>query len=230
MNNSCCQIQDPACPDETGNRNVTAGDEAAARPLNLWPLAFLAWVVCLITGYALSVHEQTQPAPAGRSPSQWPAAAGMRGPEERPVLVMFVHPRCPCSRASLKELANVLQLRPGVADARVVVLSDPRISAQGGDNFVTRQAGAISGLTVLQDEAGHLARRFGAATSGYTLLYDAAGRLRFAGGVTAGRGHCGPNSGVDQLLARLSDQSAASTSTPIFGCPLFSDAIGVPTP
>ena len=57
----------------------------------------------------------------------------------------------------------------------------------------------------------------GATTSGHVLLYDAGGVLRFAGGITDGRGHEGDNAGLDAALALLRghvpevDKAAAST-------------------
>jgi hypothetical protein len=72
---------------------------------------------------------------------------------------------------------------------------------------------------VWTDQAAREARRFGAETSGHTLLYDGAGQLVFAGGVTAARGHGGPNEGRASVLAWLKAYPA-SARTPVFGCPM----------
>lgn len=206
----------------------TAPPAAAVRRSWAWKLACIAWGVCLLVGYVFSVDEQARPAPAGQAPSHWPASAPVAGPSGRPVLTVFIHPYCPCSRATLAELAGILELRPGAVDARVVFSSDPRLSTPAGESPLLRQARAIPGVTVLADQGGGLARQFGATTSGYAVLYDASGRLRFFGGLTAARGHRGPNSGSDLVLARLDGTGPASGCHATFGCPLFCDSIEAP--
>ena len=76
------------------------------------------------------------------------------------------------------------------------------------------------GVRVHLDAEGAERRRFGIHTSGQVLVYDAAGRLAFAGGVTAARGHEGPNPGQAALTALLRDGSPASSNWAVFGCPL----------
>ncbi len=49
-----------------------------------------------------------------------------------------------------------------------------------------RTASALPNVTVVRDDDGREAERFGAATSGQTLLYDARGELIFAA-VSPGR-------------------------------------------
>ena len=86
-------------------------------------------------------------------------------------------------------------------------------------------AAAIPGVSVLADDEGAEARRFGAATSGQALLYSADGQLLFAGGITESRGHSGDNAGrsaIESLV--LGSQTIPTTRpalTPVYGCPLF---------
>ena len=65
---------------------------------------------------------------------------------------------------------------------------------------------------------------FHAATSGQTLLYDVNGRLAFNGGITARRGHSGPNDGRDAILSLLQDGFRLHETTPVFGCSLLGAA------
>jgi hypothetical protein len=63
-------------------------------------------------------------------------------------------------------------------------------------------------------------RRFGSHTSGTLLVFDASGHCDYSGGLTAARGHVGPNTARDAAAAALHGQPHPD-SMPVFGCPLF---------
>jgi hypothetical protein len=83
-------------------------------------------------------------------------------------------------------------------------------------------ASALPNVTVLRDDDGVEAARFGAVTSGQTLLYDANGELIFSGGITGARGHAGDNAGRRALIALLEHKEPFHRLTSVFGCSLFS--------
>jgi hypothetical protein len=141
---------------------------------------------------------------------------------DRPTLLMFIHPRCPCTRASLGELEQLLHDCRGRLAAQVFVYR-PQSAAPGWEQTdVYRTAASIPGVELRIDHDGAERDRFGARVSGETLLYDAAGRLRFHGGITAGRGHRGDNAGRDALEACVLSGAASKASAPVFGCTLAS--------
>jgi glyoxylase-like metal-dependent hydrolase (beta-lactamase superfamily II) len=132
---------------------------------------------------------------------------------------MFVHPRCPCSRASLAELREIMAQANGRLNAFVLFLR-PQGTADVWEHTATWAAAQdIPGVAVRVDRDGAEAARFGAATSGHTVLYNAEGRLLFAGGITAARGHVGDNSGRQSVLALLDNKSAAPAHL-VYGCRL----------
>ena len=88
-----------------------------------------------------------------------------------------------------------------------------------------RTAAALPDVTVVRDDDGIEARRFGASTSGQTLLYDDAGTLLFTGGITGARAHQGDNDGRRAIVALLNRKSPARTATKVFGCSLFSTGL-----
>jgi hypothetical protein len=162
-------------------------------------LAILAatWAVGLaVGGYEMYVY-MTTPGELAAAPAQWPDATRLERAPDGATVVMFVTPACPCSRASLAELALVH------GAARTYVVSDGAIPRS-------------SELTWFADD-GAEATRFAARTSGYVVAYDATGALRFAGGITGARGHVGANVGRDLLEAALADRRHATTHA-VFGC------------
>jgi hypothetical protein len=136
-------------------------------------------------------------------------------------LVMFVHPRCACSTASILELARLVDQSHVPLDIRIWFFSPLGEPEAWARTTLWRQASEIPGATLLIDFDGREARQFDAATSGQTFVYAPDGRLVFAGGITASRGHHGPNPSSDQLADILSDrQVAGQAATQVFGCPL----------
>ena len=79
-------------------------------------------------------------------------------------------------------------------------------------------------MTVVRDDEGLEAERFGASTSGQTVVYDSEGELLFTGGITGARGHAGDNLGRESVLELLNRGKAERSWTSVFGCRLFAFA------
>jgi hypothetical protein len=133
---------------------------------------------------------------------------------------MLAHPHCPCTRASVSELAQIMAESQGKLSAYVLFMKPNGADADWDQTDLCRSAAQIRGVTVVSDVDGTEARRFGAKTSGHTLLFDADGRLLFSGGITASRGHAGGNAGESAVLAAINDASRKPTRTMVFGCSL----------
>lgn len=82
------------------------------------------------------------------------------------------------------------------------------------------QAAGIPGVEVIADAGETERRRFGVRTSGQVLVYDGSGRVAFRGGITAGRGHGGPNPGRAAVPAVLNGVAGAGREAAVFGCSL----------
>ena len=167
----------------------------------------------------LLAYEST-PGTIGAVPRQWPSTSKIEQLTDRPTLVMLVHPRCPCTRASVAELAQLMAHMQGKVDAYVLFLKPRQSSTEWGDTDLRRSAAAIPSVTVLSDVDGVEARRFGAETSGHTLLFDLDGHLLFSGGITEFRGHVGDNTGVRAIESLINGRAPARTATSVFGCAL----------
>ncbi len=135
-------------------------------------------------------------------------------------LTMFVHPRCPCSAASVNELARLMAACPRELSARVCFLAPSDESATWWETSLWHSAERIPRVEVVADTDAATARRFGAMTSGHVVLYDSAGRLQFSGGITCGRGHEGDNRGRNAICDIVRNRTPRAQATPVFGCPL----------
>ena len=190
-------------------------------PRRSWPLLLGGgvWALAVVAGMAILWEYSITPG-AAAAPRFWPEGSRMERDPATPTLVMLAHPRCPCTRASVEELARVMARCPGRVKAYVLMLRPAGLPDDWATTDLWRSAAIIPGVTVMRDDGGNEARLFNAETSGQTLLYDAAGRLLFSGGITDARGHVGDNAGADAVVSFLTRGTAAWPETSVFGCSL----------
>ncbi len=182
--------------------------------------AGVLWMAVIVSGLAWVAAYDNRPGPGAHAPVRWPVATRMARSTTRATLVMFAHPLCDCTAASLTELAELLARASPQPDVRVLFV-DPGLPDGWQNSSNVQRARAIAGATVLVDVNGVNARRFGAETSGQVVLYSTDGDLLFSGGITKARGHAGDNVGRASILSLLSTAHAAARETPVFGCSLF---------
>jgi hypothetical protein len=175
------------------------------------------WLASVAFGMSILWRYAATPGQAASPPLDWPAYPFVQPPNGRYLLAMFAHAYCPCSKASVNELAIIMARTQGKLDAHVFVYTPPEESTVAS---LRQAAEAIPGVRVIDDPGANLARRFGAFTSGQTLLYSPGGRLVFNGGITASRGHSGDNAGRQTIVEFVHGQSPLLTAAPVFGCSL----------
>jgi hypothetical protein len=195
--------------------------EISPRRPRLLPAVIPLWTVLVAAGFAVIMNYASVPGAAGQAPGHWPGDSGLKRERERLQLLLFAHPHCPCTRASLDELARVLMRHPNQARVQILVVT-AATSAQDPEAASSwRRAAAIPGVAVCLDAGGIEARRFGIETSGHVVLFARDGELLFSGGITAGRGEAGASAGGEGLAALLNGRKALDRTAPVFGCPLF---------
>jgi hypothetical protein len=181
----------------------------------------MLWIVAIGTGLTLLWRYAATEGEAAIAPMHWPLTNKTLVAKDRATLIITLHPRCPCSRASLGELAKIMAEAQGLVETRVLFIRPPGVSVDWEKTDLWQQASRIPNVRVLSDEAGEEAQRFGAKTSGQVMLYDKQGRLFFSGGITRGRGHAGDNEGRAAIVAILRGKSPDKLRTPVYGCSLL---------
>ena len=185
-----------------------------------WTLPLAAWAGMMACGFIQMSRYATTACDRGESRPNWPHDAALARDPGRANLVMFVHPRCPCSRASIAGLHEIMERHRDLVSAHILFLKPADCSESWSATDLWESAAAIPGAQLVRDDEGLEARRFGAATSGHVMLFEKSGQLAFSGGITASRGHRGESAGR-QAIVDLLMQRPAPESTPVFGCSLF---------
>lgn len=181
-------------------------------------VAITGWLAVTGAGIrSLMVYAYT-PGQASTPPPSWPAAKGSFPSDGASLLVMFVHPQCPCSRASVHELASLMTQAKGRLHARVYVYRPAGAEAGWERTDLWRSAAAIPGVEVLADNDGAIAATFDAQVSGETQVYGPSSSLVFSGGITPARGHQGDSDGRRMILTHLDGRHPPPSRSPVFGC------------
>lgn len=187
---------------------------------------FFTIALCILCGgitvggvYSLLKYETT-PGAVGVTPTVWPDNSRISPSKDWPTLIVFAHPRCPCTRATMSELELLIAHCKDRVVAHVVFFTFDGAPENWERTDMWSTAERIPGVTVWSDQEGRLAKEFGAATSGHTVLYDQNSQLAFRGGITASRGHAGDNAGRLAIEAILSEGVSDRSESLVFGCPL----------
>jgi hypothetical protein len=183
-------------------------------------VAVALWIPALVFGIRTLWQYADTPGRVATPPVVWPADALARPAPGRATLVIFAHPQCPCSRATIGELAWVMARSRDKVDVSVWFYAPAQQTGSWPKTELWQSAAAIPGVRVFEDKDGNEARRFGASTSGQALLYDSGGRLVFNGGITALRGHSGDNDGRNAIVSLVHGETPIRHATPVFGCSL----------
>jgi len=179
----------------------------------------LAWTAAVAAGFTQLYRYKAEPALQGVAPRRWPTTSALLLAPDRPTLVLFAHPACPCTRATVSELARLSARVSTRVAVRIVVVQPPDAPAEWRGSELEARAAAIPGAMVVHDD-GREAALFEAEASGLVLAYDARGTQLFAGGITSARGHEGDSFGRRRLLAALAGETPDRATSPVFGCAL----------
>ena len=129
----------------------------------------IAWSVLVLLGYGCMVFYSTAPAKSAISLGAFPLESGLAKGRGL-TLITFLHPRCPCSKASVSELQELLaQSRfPSNLTVYAVVSQPPGCAAEFTKGDILDSLSSIKNVHLVVDKNDLESQRFGAKTSGQT--------------------------------------------------------------
>lgn len=179
-----------------------------------------AWLGLVFLGLSrLNDFSQT-PGKSSEVPFKFPSHSTLASRSKKPLLLVFIHPKCVCSRATVSELEKLI---PHLSNIEVKVIfnqfSGRDIAWTKNDLWV--RAEKIKGIEMILDERSRETQMFKVETSGHTFLFDEKGELVFSGGITPARGHEGESNGQMMIKKWIKTRANMSTFEKVFGCELF---------
>lgn len=180
--------------------------------VGVWAVGALWLAAILAAGYVWERYDATP------GPAEVPVAAAPIAKPSGWRLTVYVHPRCPCSRATIQQTIALAGECPHLS-VRVVFVRPPNTPAGWERGELWEQAERLLGATVTCDVDGVEARSVGAETSGAAVLTDPTGQAVFLGGLTSSRGRDGEGAGRRVVRGWVRGEAAVASS-PVYGCPL----------
>lgn len=187
-----------------------------------WPIAIVTtWLAANVVGLTTIIIYSNTSGDTGEPEAMWNLPAEITLAQDRPTLVVFAHPKCPCTRATFSELERLQSARAGRFLTQIIFYEPQDSDASWRDTVLWNAARNYLDTTVHADPAGTIIDAAGARTSGTVALYSPEGALLYWGGITMARGHEGGNAGIDTIIALLDGQTRVQTHGLVFGCPLL---------
>ena len=178
------------------------------------------WISMILYGVVTLLIYDAKPGEAASAPRTLPKS-NVDPRNDMPLMLVFLHPHCPCSRNTVEQLQYLLLESQGALECRVhfVIPPDTERGWESGD--LLRRVRLIPGLTVEYDRGGIQAQHFAATTSGQVLFYKRDRTLAFSGGITPSRGHAGDCMGSQAISKLLENEDWPYRQAPIYGCQLL---------
>ena len=178
----------------------------------------LVWSLAVVCGMSSVISYSNTPGEKNSPPNLLPQEAPISINDNNYQLFMFIHPKCPCTRSSIRELERIITSCPEDITITFYCFAPSDKNENWINTDIVKSAQAIPRSTIISDVDGRLAKSFDAKTSGHVLLYHPNGSLLFSGGITAGRGHEGDNIGRTFITDVVKNKSSKRTQCFTYGC------------
>ena len=205
--------------------NSSQNQARCGRPCTACVL-LVVWMLLILGGFGLVTQYEftaTQAAAAEAihvSPMWTDLSSASAAEDDRSAgwtLTVALHPKCPCSAATMTQIEEISRQFPSLT-LRFLVFR-PTDGQTWEDTPLLRRAKALRS-ELIDDPDGRLAASEGLPASGATQLLDPDGQVCFRGGLTSSRGHEGRSLGTQSVEQLLSGRLATASTTPAYGCPV----------
>ncbi len=184
-------------------------------------IATMLWFGVSCTGLWRLYRYETTPGPGVMLPGRPLPASVIPRSDGQYSLLLFAHPKCPCTRATIDELDRLMTQCRGKLTTSAYFVKPGGCSDTWVHTDLWRRAEEIPGVRVYSDLNGEITRKMGAYTSGQAVLLDRSGNILFQGGITSGRGHAGDSSGRSAIVSIVNSGKFWIRQSPVFGCPII---------
>ncbi len=230
-NRSAMSVPSEPKPSSLGvPHEYASGSRRASRRLHF--LVLIGWIGLCVLGYFLLMQYDFRPGAIGAPLGDWPTESAIAPVQDKMNLLVFIHPRCGCTEATIKELIGTLRGKSDIMVTAVTYLPRPNEADPVWTNgkYIQTIRSQVAPMRLVLDSEGVEARRFGVSTSGTIVVFDRACKEVFRGGITSRRGAEGDSLGKRRLERLLSGEKTTESEgpNPVFGCSFENCETGAP--
>lgn len=183
----------------------------------------IGWSILLLSGLTILAAYSNAAGLSSKSLIGWPTDSSMKLASDRPTVVFFLHPKCGCSRSTMREFHRIAGTVSSSFEIKVGLFCPRNEDLSWTMTPLRDLAEQLSPHGTFEDIGGIEAARFGVTTSGHGFVFAPTGEALFSGGITASRGHEGANLGVSQMKMAIETLKKQPIVTSVFGCLIRSD-------
>ncbi len=188
--------------------------------ISLFLIIYTIWIGLLFVGHLVLFEYELTAGPLSDTTRIFPNHSAIPLTHGRQNIILFLHPACPCSEATVDEFHKLMREGEKVSVGKVVFFMPLEKESDWSFLPLVLSAKRIRNVSTYYDTDGSQASLFGATTSGHILIYDGRGVLQFSGGITGSRGHTGDNRNFDVAKNTIIAKNPKFAKTPVFGCSL----------
>lgn len=185
----------------------------------LFGVAF-TWIGISLFGWCTLFRHTFRPSITAEIAARSLCAQGLAQPSEAFQIVIFAHPFCPCTQATLDKLDESLTRFPAKTSIRVIFVIEGLERSSVEESSSIAFARRLPKVEVQFDDTGEAVLHWGARVSGEVFAFNRSGHCVFHGGLTSGRGHKGDSLGQKELERRAAGGCDEQYAGPVFGCAL----------
>ena len=185
------------------------------------PYVVSVWAMALLVGGYLLTDYSLDAQTKAKSVANWPESCRLPVFEGELHVVVFMHPKCVCSRSTLVELKRALQRTKAAPQISFVFYCPADQELAWAQDELWALTEGVKNSEPMVDLNGDEAKKFGVQVSGHVMLFGQSNERIFSGGITSARGHEGDNLGGRMLAAFLDGENPPGAEPPPFGCRLF---------
>ncbi len=182
------------------------------------------WAALIGIGFVWLTDYSSRPGKPANVSAKLPTGIFAESSKNLPKLVLFIHPKCPCSRATLGELARIAANEQDKIEIKIFFYKPEKESPEWIQTDLWETARNTAGVEIASMNEEEI-EKFGVITSGQVMLYDSKNEIVFSGGITLGRGHEGKSEGRIAIENYVETGKIYVSETPVFGCLLTSKEI-----
>src|SRR5207248_3929925 len=109
------------------------------------------WLLAVALGMVALWNYTQRPGTSGTPPHVWPKSSSIHATPGQFRLIAVIHPHCPCSRATIGELAVIMAHSAGRVSASAIFVGSPDSDSDWIHTDLWRKAAAIPGVHSLKD-------------------------------------------------------------------------------
>ncbi len=182
--------------------------------------AVFIWLASVSYGLGFLYNYSLKPANMQQVLKNWPEESKIKFAKNQANLVLFLHPHCQCSEASLAELQKIQAQFHKKFKTHLVFILPEGTEQDWIHTKLWKKSQNLANTELIIDKSLQEAKVFASTSSGQVYLFNKERELIFLGGITSARGHQGDSIGNSAIKAYFRSGNMSVEKAPSFGCSL----------